>query len=1184
MGRGGRARSDAGLMAGGLYFCRVTHFADTVRNPGNPMLHKMNTLHVWRRLARWLILMSAGAAALSAATRFELDGSFGLPVFTRPATGPVRATPLADGGALVEGTFAQVNGQEAQRIWRLDAQGAVVNADFGAGRGATNGDFSRAVQLRDGRVLLAPPSASPGVATPARLRVTRAVPSGEVEAGYALDCVATGTESAVLTGFFVLPDGRVMVTGNFSSVGGHATKDVARLTAAGEVDPGFVSEVDFTGPITVSADGMIVGMAPPPQTTLQPVAPLPPRLVRLGADGAATEVWTLPVDALYGAPLLAVDASDRVLVAINRPGTVVYAAPTGGIETGAAGLASLLPIWPGPTANGFTVYRYQTGVEEGAVLYASPVDSTDTGSGGIAVQSGLSVNGMNATAEGGVLLRGTMPRSYAEQPDGLLPLRADGTVDTGFVATGLVGLRVTDLQAVADGWLATGQLPGSLGASQQLRKLDPALALRADFSANLRQIALVEAALTLPDGSVLVRGTFSRPTDAVQRYVRVRADGTVDFDHVPQATGVATLGQDGRIYLGGWPRGAQYLDLGNVLESVVPVAVGPTPAGDNNVLRFSADGVPDVAFGPRALAATQLTAVWADGTGRALLGGYDQATGAKRVAKVARLQPGGEPDATFAPQLPTLNDGMVRSVAGLPGGAGYGWLIGAQARIVALDTSGRLITTGSGVGVNYTIDGAVALVATGGMTFAVGSFQSVLGVASPGIVRLGADGLPDPNWHSGLPVNSAVSDVQMLADGRLLVSGLGPAVVLNADGSPDRNETLPPNATAIAPLGDGSLLVFLPDGTTQRWRQVTREDVTLTGAAPGRIFHPEERVTLTAALPAGPGTVTWLHDGVVIPGATTATLDIAAATLADAGVYTVRWASGGGTVEQAVRVAVQPAGSRIVNVSARSLIGTGDAVQITGFVATGTSARPVLARSVRGGLAQLGVGHPATGRDWDVFLNGRQTYHSTYMGYPIYTGTEAIEDTVLRAGAFGLPDLATNSQAQFALQPGQSYAIMVAATPAEAGIGLSELYVPLDENGTPAGVRLKNFSCRALSGPGEGILIAGFVVAGDRPLPLLICGRGPGLVRYGVTGAIEDPAITLYRGPDIVAANDDWETQADPAAVTAAVARVGAGELTPGAKDAALYVQLAPGAYTVLLDPKSAALRVGMIELFDAGE
>jgi hypothetical protein len=901
----------------------------------------------------------------------------------------------------------------------------------------------------------------------------------------------------------------------------------------------------------------------------------------------------LPLEARYGTTILALDASERVLVAINRSSTVIFNETRGGRGLAAATVESLLPILPGSLPNGVTIYRYRTGAAGGELFYESPPQGSADGAGVPLAYSGQSVTGMNATAEGGVILSGTLPPNYAGQPDGLLKLRADGTVDTGFTPAGLAGLRVATLQAAADGWLVTGQSTGALGPGQQVLKFDPAFGARGNFSANLRQIGQVESALTLPDGSVLVRGAFSGPADEVQRYVRVTADGAVDFAQVPHGTGVATLGADGKIYLGGWARGAFIFDLRGVIETALAgVVVGvPAAGGDNEVERYSATGVRDEAFGWRSLAAAHLTSVWVDDAGRVVLGGYDQPVTGGTVAKVARLLPTGETDATFVAQSLPTGDGLVRSVAGLPGGAGYAFLIGTQqTRIVALDPNGRQLATGSGVGVNYAIDGAAALVPAGGMVFAAGDFNAVLGVASPGIVRLGADGLPDPRWRSGLAEGSWVNDVLALADGRILVSGVarfpgggGTSAVLNADGSVDLNEVLP-NATALAQMGDGSLLAFLVNGTTQRWRAVARADVTVTGAESGRVFSPGERVTLTVALPPGAGAIVWLHDGVAVPGATSAVLEIAAATAADAGVYAVRWESGGATAVQSVRVTVRAAGARIANVSARSLVGAGEAVQITGFVTTGTSDRPVLLRSARGALAQFGVAHAAASADWELFVNGQRTYGVWFMGYPIYRGMEAIENTVLRAGAFGFADTAANLQGQLTLLPGQSYSVIAAATPAQAGVALSELYVPLDGDTSPGGVRLRNFSCRAVSGPGEGILIAGFVVVGDRPLRVLICGRGPGLARYGVAGAIADPAITLWRGAELIAANDDWEAQPGAGAIAAAVVRTGAGEFRAGERDAALLVELAPGAYSVLLDPKSTPMRVGMVEIFDAGE
>ncbi len=114
-----------------------------------------------RALSRSVFVL-IGIGSAEAATRFEHDADFNLPVFTRPVRGSIDALPLSDGGALASGGFVASDGVSQGRLIRLDAQGTVVVANFADGLRAPGGwnDALVAVQLRDDRVLLALPSAT----------------------------------------------------------------------------------------------------------------------------------------------------------------------------------------------------------------------------------------------------------------------------------------------------------------------------------------------------------------------------------------------------------------------------------------------------------------------------------------------------------------------------------------------------------------------------------------------------------------------------------------------------------------------------------------------------------------------------------------------------------------------------------------------------------------------------------------------------------------------------------------------------------------------------------------------------------------------------------------------------------------------------------------------------------------
>jgi hypothetical protein len=128
----------------------------------------------------------------------------------------------------------------------------------------------------------------------------------------------------------------------------------------------------------------------------------------------------------------------------------------------------------------------------------------------------------------------------------------------------------------------------------------------------------------------------------------------------------------------------------------------------------------------------------------------------------------------------------------------------------------------------------------------------------------------------------------------------------------------------------------------------------------------------------------------------------------------------------------------------------------------------------------------------------------------------------------------------------------------------------------PAAARLVNLSCRTVLAPGA-IAIPGFTLAGQGRKTVLLRAVGPSLAAFGVTGALADPRLQLYRDATALAGNDDWS----PDGVGDAFARTGAFALTPGSRDAALVATLdAPGTYSVHVSG-AAGGGVVLVEIYD---
>ncbi len=283
-----------------------------------------------------------------------------------------------------------------------------------------------------------------------------------------------------------------------------------------------------------------------------------------------------------------------------------------------------------------------------------------------------------------------------------------------------------------------------------------------------------------------------------------------------------------------------------------------------------------------------------------------------------------------------------------------------------------------------------------------------------------------------------------------------------------------------------------------------------------------------------------------------------------------------GLASEAVRT------DRMINLSSRARVGpSGERALITGFVVGGTQPKRVLLRAIGPALTAYGV----TG----VLSNPRlQVYDS--RGHLLFenddwSGSDTAQ-AIAQTGAFTLSAGSHDAAMVVTLAPG-AYTMHV-IDGGETGIALAEIYdASTDGSGYQ---RLINVSSRGTVDSGDGVLVGGFVVTGNSPKRVLIRGAGPSLARYGVTGALADPKLTVFSGQTVVARNDDWGTPqpidnvqvaASATEVAAAATTSGAFAFDAGSKDAALVITLAPGAYTAQVASVTGASGVALIEVYE---
>jgi mannan endo-1,4-beta-mannosidase len=328
----------------------------------------------------------------------------------------------------------------------------------------------------------------------------------------------------------------------------------------------------------------------------------------------------------------------------------------------------------------------------------------------------------------------------------------------------------------------------------------------------------------------------------------------------------------------------------------------------------------------------------------------------------------------------------------------------------------------------------------------------------------------------------------------------------------------------------------------------------------------------------------WLKDGGDVPGATGASFTVAATTAGDAGAYRVAVTGPQGTLlSDAATVGVVPTDAgRIVNLSVLATAGAGDQTFIAGVVLAGSAApKELLIRAVGPSLAQVGVpagfqADPALQLD---ALSGRAPAIAVNHDWGRGPGTSAADLALVFARVGAFPLLASSADAALAglFSPG-AYTATVHIT-GQPGVVLTEIY----DASAGGELRLVNVSARGQVGASTP-LTAGFVVAGDTRTVLVRAVGGKTLADLGVGGALANPRLELYRVGTAtpVALNDEW-TQTTPAFPTLnrLFARVGAFALDNGSKDAAVLINLPPGAYSAQIKSADSTSGIALVEVYE---
>lgn len=190
--------------------------------------------------------------------RLNADGS--LDTGFDPGTGVGNSSPLintvlllTDGKIVIGGSFTSVSGTLRNNIARLNADGS-LDAGFDPGTAANNPVYALALQP-DNRIV---PAGSFSVFNGlTHSRLARLDTNGTLDAAFGLGVSIDNSVNAIA----LQPDGKFIISGDFSTVGGIARPHIARLHSDGSLDASFnpgSGTYGYINTIVMQPDGKII--------------------------------------------------------------------------------------------------------------------------------------------------------------------------------------------------------------------------------------------------------------------------------------------------------------------------------------------------------------------------------------------------------------------------------------------------------------------------------------------------------------------------------------------------------------------------------------------------------------------------------------------------------------------------------------------------------------------------------------------------------------------------------------------------------------------------------------------------------------------------------------------------------------------------------------------------------------
>jgi len=1128
------------------------------------------------------------------------------PFFASAVSGVARKISVAFSVFLLAGA-TPVRGQSA-------IDGFDPNAD---------GEVRVVVVQPDGKILLGgtfsalSPNGGPAVT---RRGIARLNPDGTLDTAFNPNLNDIG----VVLSIALQADGKILVGGVFTSVGGQSRQNIARLDGTtGLADSFDPNPNEAIQSIAVQPDGMIVAAG------------------FFTAIGGQTRHRIARLDPVTGlADSLDADVSDPILtMALQADGKILIGGffstvggqprrrmarldPTTGLPDSFRPEPDSLPRTMAIQADGKILvgglFLHIGGAPRQAIARLDPLtgaaDSFNPNATGVVSTIAVQPDGMILVG-GGFSSVGMQTRSFVARLNPITGL-ADSFDPKASSQVSSIAVQPDGRVLLGGVFFQLSPMGGPPIARHNIARMEPDG--RVDRTLNLNMVSIVGQAGSIyatavqPDGKFLIGGFFSSVLGVARSNIaRLNTDGSLDTAFNPNVTGLFSFVRaiavqaDGKILLGGkfTNIGGQTRNhMGRVdgtngvadsfnpnanldVDSIVVQADGKILAGGGfefiggqgrvGVARLDpTTGMAD-AFDAQANSSTLSIAVQADG--KILIGGVFTTVAGQPRNHIARLDPANGFADSFNPQADQNVDSIVVQPDGKILVGGEFFSIGGQPRnhLARLDGTTGLADS-LDPNTNNVVDSIVSQ--ANGKIFLGGQFTTIGGVPRFRFGKVdGATGLLesfDPN------PNNYVLSIAAQASGKILLGGGFTSIDGQRRGFFARfsSETAALQDLAVTPTA----VTWTLDGTSPQLARVTFESSN----------------NLLNYAPLGPGVAVgnaWSLTGLNLPAGQN--LYIRAR-----GFYRSGNLAGSESIMESVRNAFFPGpaptpsptppssptptappspsptltphpptptpnpnqAAQPLNISTRMRVLTGGDVGIGGFIITGNAPKRVLLRAIG---PSLGPGVP------DVLADPVMELHGP-AGFVTITNDNWRDDPVQEALiiASGIPPANDLESAIDALLLPGTYTAVVRGKNNTTGLGLVEVYdlSPGDDS------KLANISTRAFVGTGDDIAIAGFILGnGGGDDRIVVRGIGPSLTA-GVI-ALADPTLQLRDSNGaLLLFNNDW--QDDPVQAAELIA---AGLAPSVDLESAVAVTLPPGLYTALLAGLNNGTGAGLVEVYD---